>query len=202
MPVFESNPGSEEATKNASISMPTAAAAVAAVAAAAAIVESEADQEDSKLESGLERTANESSFLYTPASVESSRDVIEEVLEPVLSSAAANSGSLRFGMGKNKKDMARAWKTAMTAVVDIEDEIECVAGSPNTSIHIVYNASMEMDSPPVATSSPVLTEATKAVEVTTRTTSHFVIRRNRTRSLDGIKDDDDDGTPSKKMCRR
>jgi len=201
MPVFESNPGSEEATKNASISMPTAAAA-AAVATAAAIVESEADQEDSKLESGLERTANESSFLYTPASVESSRDVIEEVLEPVLSSAAANSGSLRFGMGKNKKDMARAWKTAMTAVVDIEDEIECVAGSPNTSIHIVYNASMEMDSPPVATSSPVLTEATKAVEVTTRTTSHFVIRRNRTRSLDGIKDDDDDGTPSKKMCRR
>jgi hypothetical protein len=200
MPVFESNPGSEEATKNASISMPTAAAAVA-TAAAAAIVESEADQEDSKLESGLERTANESSFLYTPASVESSRDVIEEVLEPVLSSAAANSGSLRFGMGKNKKDMARAWKTAMTAVVDIEDEIECVAGSPNTSIHIVYNASMEMDSPPVATSSPVLTEATKAVEVTTRTTSHFVIRRNRTRSLDGIKDDDD-GTPSKKMCRR
>jgi hypothetical protein len=200
MPVFESNPGSEEATKNASISMPTAAAA--AVATAAAIVESEADQEDSKLESGLERTANESSFLYTPASVESSRDVIEEVLEPVLSSAAANSGSLRFGMGKNKKDMARAWKTAMTAVVDIEDEIECVAGSPNTSIHIVYNASMEMDSPPVATSSPVLTEATKAVEVTTRTTSHFVIRRNRTRSLDGIKDDDDDGTPSKKMCRR
>jgi hypothetical protein len=199
MPVFESNPGSEEATKNASISMPTAAAA--AVATAAAIVESEADQEDSKLESGLERTANESSFLYTPASVESSRDVIEEVLEPVLSSAAANSGSLRFGMGKNKKDMARAWKTAMTAVVDIEDEIECVAGSPNTSIHIVYNASMEMDSPPVATSSPVLTEATKAVEVTTRTTSHFVIRRNRTRSLDGIKDDDDD-TPSKKMCRR
>ena len=190
MPVFESNPGSEEATKNAS------------TAAAAAIVESEADQEDSKLESGLERTANESSFLYTPASVESSRDVIEEVLEPVLSSAAAaNSGSLRFGMGKNKKDMARAWKTAMTAVVDIEDEIECVAGSPNTSIHIVYNASMEMDSPPVATSSPVLTEATKAVEVTTRTTSHFVIRRNRTRSLDGIKDDDD-GTPSKKMCRR
>jgi len=188
MPVFESNPGSEEATKNAST-------------AAAAIVESEADQEDSKLESGLERTANESSFLYTPASVESSRDVIEEVLEPVLSSAAANSGSLRFGMGKNKKDMARAWKTAMTAVVDIEDEIECVAGSPNTSIHIVYNASMEMDSPPVATSSPVLTEATKAVEVTTRTTSHFVIRRNRTRSLDGIKDDDD-GTPSKKMCRR
>jgi hypothetical protein len=124
MPVFESNPGSEEATKNAST-------------AAAAIVESEADQEDSKLESGLERTANESSFLYTPASVESSRDVIEEVLEPVLSSAA-NSGSLRFGMGKNKKDMARAWKTAMTAVVDIEDEIECVAGSPNTSIHIVY----------------------------------------------------------------
>lgn len=200
MPVFESNPGSEEATKNASISMPTAAAS--AVATAAAIVESEADQEDSKLESGLERTANESSFLYTPASVESSRDVIEEVLEPVLSSAAANSGSLRFGMGKNKKDMARAWKTAMTAVVDIEDEIECVAGSPNTSIHIVYNASMEMDSPPVATSSPVLTEATKAVEVTTRTTSHFVIRRNRTRSLDGIKDDDDDGTPSKKMCRR
>jgi hypothetical protein len=199
MPVFESNPGSEEATKNASISMPTAAAA--AVATAAAIVESEADQEDSKLESGLERTANESSFLYTPASVESSRDVIEEVLEPVLSSAA-NSGSLRFGMGKNKKDMARAWKTAMTAVVDIEDEIECVAGSPNTSIHIVYNASMEMDSPPVATSSPVLTEATKAVEVTTRTTSHFVIRRNRTRSLDGIKDDDVDGTPSKKMCRR
>lgn len=190
MPVFESNPGSEEATKNAST-------------AAAAITESEADQEDSKLESGLERTANESSFLYTPASVESSRDVIEEVLEPVLSSAAAaNSGSLRFGMGKNKKDMARAWKTAMTAVVDIEDEIECVAGSPNTSIHIVYNASMEMDSPPVATSSPVLTEATKAVEVTTRTTSHFVIRRNRTRSLDGIKDDDDDGTPSKKMCRR
>jgi hypothetical protein len=201
MPVFEGNPGSEEATKNASISMPTAAAAVA-TAAAAAIVESEADQEDSKLESGLERTANESSFLYTPASVESSRDVIEEVLEPVLSSAAANSGSLRFGMGKNKKDMARAWKTAMTAVVDIEDEIECVAGSPNTSIHIVYNASMEMDSPPVATSSPVLTEATKAVEVTTRTTSHFVIRRNRTRSLDGIKDDDNDGTPSKKMCRR
>lgn len=191
MPVFESNPGSEEATKNAST----------AAAAAAAITESEADQEDSKLESGLERTANESSFLYTPASVESSRDVIEEVLEPVLSSAAANSGSLRFGMGKNKKDMARAWKTAMTAVVDIEDEIECVAGSPNTSIHIVYNASMEMDSPPVATSSPVLTEATKAVEVTTRTTSHFVIRRNRTRSLDGIKDDDD-GTPSKKMCRR
>ena len=189
MPVFEGNPGSEEATKNAST-------------AAAAIVESEADQEDSKLESGLERTANESSFLYTPASVESSRDVIEEVLEPVLSSAAANSGSLRFGMGKNKKDMARAWKTAMTAVVDIEDEIECVAGSPNTSIHIVYNASMEMDSPPVATSSPVLTEATKAVEVTTRTTSHFVIRRNRTRSLDGIKDDDDDGTPSKKMCRQ
>jgi hypothetical protein len=196
MPVFESNPGSEETTKNASISMSTAAAA-----AAAAMVESEADQEDSKLESGLERTANESSFLYTPASVESSRDVIEEVLEPVLSSAAANSGSLRFGMGKNKKDMARAWKTAMTAVVDIEDEIECVVGSPNTSIHIVYNASMEMDSPPVATSSPVLTEATKAVEVTTRTTSHFVIRRNRTRSLDGIKDDDD-GTPSKKMCRR
>ena len=195
MPVFESNPGSEEATKNASISMSTAAAAAAAV-----MVESEADQEDSKLESGLERTANESSFLYTPASVESSRDVIEEVLEPVLSSAT-NSGSLRFGMGKNKKDMARAWKTAMTAVVDIEDEIECVAGSPNTSIHIVYNASMEMDSPPVATSSPVLTEATKAVEVTTRTTSHFVIRRNRTRSLDGIKDDDDD-TPSKKMCRR
>lgn len=191
MPVFEGNPGSEEATKNASTA-----------AAVAAITESEADQEDSKLESGLERTANESSFLYTPASVESSRDVIEEVLEPVLSSATANSGSLRFGMGKNKKDMARAWKTAMTAVVDIEDEIECVAGSPNTSIHIVYNASMEMDSPPVATSSPVLTEATKAVEVTTRTTSHFVIRRNRTRSLDGIKDDDDDGTPSKKMCRR
>ena len=192
MPVFESNPGSEEATKNASISMSTAAAA--------ATVESEVDQEDSKLESGPERSANESSVLYTPASVESSRDVIEEVLEPVLSSAA-NSGSLRFGMGKNKKDMARAWKTAMTAVVDIEDEIECVAGSPNTSIHIVYNASTEMDSPPVATSSPVLTEATKAVEVTTRTTSHFVIRRNRTRSLDGIKDDDD-GTPSKKMCRR
>jgi hypothetical protein len=191
MPVFEINPGSEEATKNASISMSTAAAAAAAVL--------EVDREDSKLESSPERSANESSVLYTPVSVESSSDVLEAVLpEPVPSSATNRGSSLRFGMGKNKKDMARAWQTAKTAVVDIEDEIECVAGSPNTSIHIVYNASTEIDSPPVATSSPVLAEATKAVEVYTRTTSHYVIRRNQTRSLDGNEDDDD----TKKMCRR
>jgi hypothetical protein len=99
--------------------------------------------------------------------------------------------------------MARLWQQAKMATVDIEDEpstpgLVCTKDqSPNTSIHILYTTP-EPGSPPM-TSSPVFSEAAKSVKIITRTTTHYVIRRNRARSLSS----DENETPKKKkMCHR
>jgi hypothetical protein len=84
-------------------------------------------------------------------------------------------------MGKNRKDMGKAWQSAHTALVEIEDGttagIEFSGDFPNTSIHIIYN-NPEPGSL-LATSGPVLSEAAKVVRVITRTLNYYIIRRNR-----------------------
>lgn len=142
------------------------------------------DLEEGELGPSPPGSAREVIMTSTPVPVVYSTDE-EDTTSPFLSTGRHQ--GLQFGLGANKKRIQMQQESLRVEQHE----------SPNTSIHLVYTP--KQGSPATATSSSEPDPT--AVHVITRTTAHYIIRKNRARSL-SLDNEEQTGPANKKMCKR